>query len=90
MVIELAFNGAGADPANDPLTQAVMALPDDLRQAVLLHYAEGMTPSDIARLNGEAPSTVTRRLDPRTVPVTSPELKLKSSAPSAPVTRSRS
>lgn len=40
-----------------------MALPDDLRQAVLLHYAEGMSPSDIARINAEAPSTVTRRLD---------------------------
>ncbi len=54
---------AGQAEQNAQLTQAVMALPDDLRQAVLLHYAEGMSPSDIARLNGEAPSTVTRRLE---------------------------
>ncbi len=54
---------AGQAEQHNQLTHAVMALPEDLRQAVLLHYAEGLTPSDIARLNGEAPSTVTRRLD---------------------------
>lgn len=43
--------------------EAVMKLPQELREVLLLHYAEGMTASDIARLNGEAVSTITRRLD---------------------------
>jgi RNA polymerase sigma factor (sigma-70 family) len=47
----------------DQLHTAIMALPDDLREAVLLHNAEGMTISEIARLTGEAPSTISRRLD---------------------------
>ncbi len=41
---------------------AVMNLPEDLRQVVLLHYGEGLSAADIARLTGEARSTVTRRL----------------------------
>lgn len=45
------------------LTEAIMELPADLRQAVLLHYCEGLSASEIARLNGEYPSTITRRLD---------------------------
>lgn len=45
------------------LEEAILALPDELRLAVLLHYGDDMTASDIARLNGEAASTVTRRLE---------------------------
>lgn len=44
------------------LHDAVMALPDDMRETVLLHYADGISASEIARLTGEAPSTITRRL----------------------------
>ncbi len=54
---------AGQAELNAQVTDAVMALPDELRQPVLLHFVEGMSASDIARMNGEAPSTVTRRLD---------------------------
>lgn len=48
---------------NNQLVQGVMQLPQELRLVLLQHYAEGMMPSEIARFQGEAVSTVTRRLE---------------------------
>ncbi len=54
---------ASAAEQRSQVEEAVMALPAELRQVVLLHYAEGLSLRDIARMNGEAPSTVTRRME---------------------------
>lgn len=53
---------ASAAEQRSQVEEAVMALPTELRQVVLLHYAEGLSLRDIARMNGEAPSTVARRM----------------------------
>lgn len=44
------------------LQAAVMALPDDLREIVLLHYASGLSQTDIARMAGVSVSSISRRL----------------------------
>ncbi len=54
---------AGSVEQRSQVEEAVMALPTELRHVVLLHYAEGLSVRDIARMNGEAPSTVTRRME---------------------------
>jgi RNA polymerase sigma-70 factor (ECF subfamily) len=47
----------------DLLRGAVHELPESLREVVLLHYGEGLSRSDIARLLGVHPSSIGRLLD---------------------------
>jgi len=58
-----ARSAASLYECNQQLTEAVLSLPDDMREAVLLHFAEGLSLSAIAKLSDEAPSTIARRLD---------------------------
>ncbi|MBX7246045.1 MAG: sigma-70 family RNA polymerase sigma factor [Candidatus Sumerlaeaceae bacterium] len=42
---------------------AIMSLPDDQREILLLHFSEGMTLVDIAKMQGVHPTTVGRQLN---------------------------
>ncbi len=54
---------AGMAEQRGQVNELLATLPIELRHVILLHYVEGLSPSDIARMNGEHCSTVTRRLE---------------------------
>jgi RNA polymerase sigma factor (sigma-70 family) len=58
------FSSAGADahPMADRLDEAIGTLPTLMRRAVVAHYLEGSSVSEIAAASGETPGAVTMRL----------------------------
>lgn len=54
-------DGTSDDPAPE-LADAIMHLPDKLREAVLLYYYQEMTMAEVAQAVGVTPSMVCRRL----------------------------
>ena len=59
---ELAETDAISQPAEDSLTETIMALPKDYRIVVYLYYYEEYSTKDIAKLLRVSQSTVTTRL----------------------------
>ena len=59
---ELAETDAISQPAEDSLTETIMALPKDYRIVVYLYYYEGYQTGEIAKMLGSNPSTIQTRL----------------------------